>query len=95
MKQRQARTFSPGFHRTRHVLEWVSWRRDEHTYQTETMDIVVHRHIDYPPDAWLVSVRPDIGISRKQLRATDAEAAKAEALETVRAYLAKLLKELT
>lgn len=41
--------------------------------------VIVHRHIDYGPDVWLVSCG-ELGASAIPLDATDVDAAKEEAL---------------
>ena len=62
--------------------------------RTKLMRIAVHRHIDYPPDTWLVSVN-GVDIKQKPLVATDQETAKLEALSIVRIALARMLAEIS
>ncbi len=52
--------------------------------------IKIHRHIHYPPDAWLVTCHPKL-LEQLQLEATDAEEAKKEAIRLVKAELERLL----
>jgi hypothetical protein len=45
-----------------------------------SVEIRVHRHIDYGDSVWLLSSR-DLGITMVQLKAKDCDKAKAEAIE--------------
>lgn len=45
--------------------------------------IIVHRHVNYEPDQWLMSCRDVAGFTNHQLKAKDVDAAKHEALHLV------------
>lgn len=91
----------------RYWTDATSYSRSEHpgdrvarSWQTRIgtgahqIRISVHRHIDYPPDTWLVSVYGLIDIDRRMLAAKDVEGAQGEALELMRTILAGLLARL-
>jgi hypothetical protein len=51
-------------------------------YAATGLHVCVHRHIDYEPDAWLLTTRRG-PFSLQRLDAKDAEGAKAEALKLI------------
>ena len=53
----------------------------------------VHRHIHYPPDMWLASCHPDL-FSQLELASKDAELAKREAVDRLRACCKSALNEM-
>ena len=76
------------------LCTWKPEGDHSHNYRTECLRITVHRHILHMPDEWLVSC-PDIGMERHVLKERAIDRAKSEALEVVRAWLAKALNSLT
>ena len=53
--------------------------------------LTVHRHIHYPPTAWLLSC-DDVQLKCRELSATDIDAAKQEAIEIVRKRLIEAIE---
>lgn len=58
----------------------VSWLR-----------ILVHRHIHYPPDKWLLSTVPDV-VCKRELREKSIVLALREAVQVVRQEMRKALE---
>ena len=69
----------------------MAWR--SHTQGTHSlvgMNVRVTRHIDYAPTTWIL--RADaVGIDLRELKSTNLEAAKQEALHIVRSKLQAML----
>lgn len=74
----------------------LTWVLVEGTYEwrTEMLRIGVHRHIHHDPDVWILTCY-EVGIREHELKEKDLEKAKGEALEFVRAWLARVLRSLT
>lgn len=81
---------------TRVLRKWEVGDRGIWYYRTESLEIAVHGHIDYPDGTLFVSTRPDISLGRRELawKAQDIETAQKQALEIVLQYCRKLYDEL-
>lgn len=62
-----------------------------HHCRVGDLRVSIHRHIDYEPEDWLMSVYPEVLSVGGPLECKDSESAKAEALSLVRAWLKKTL----
>lgn len=62
-------------------------------YQTRSMTILVHHHIEENPEKWFLTCHA-VGIIRRPLSSKDAKEACSEALERIARYLKSLRKEL-
>ncbi len=60
--------------------------------KSKDLPLIVHRHIHYGPDAWLVTCDP--WFNRYELRTTEEEQAKAMAINLVRTRLKECLADL-
>lgn len=56
----------------------------------DRFSVIVHRHIHYPPNAWLVSCH-ELQIDNKPLRNDKVEKAKAEAVAFIESHLSTML----
>lgn len=65
----------------------------EHVLYFGNREIVVHRHIDFPADKWLLTCR-DIRLVQYPLACKDLDAAKHEAVSAVRTRLREALHDL-
>lgn len=65
----------------------------EWTLKTRHLRIVVHRHIDYAADLWLMSVDP-LGLRNVVLGEPEIDKAKTEAIRKVRRVILALAEEL-
>jgi hypothetical protein len=65
-----------------------------HTWKLQIGDftLVLHRHIHYEPDDWLMSF--ENVINKKLLKSKDVEEAKAEALGIIKRIFEKAMKDL-
>jgi hypothetical protein len=71
-------------------LVWAESGRQAEAHIDE-LRIVVHHHIDYPPELWLLSVH-GIDWGHIELKAKTLEEAKKEALERLKTHLERLLE---
>lgn len=69
-------------------LESDSWE-----LRSRRMRVVVHQHVHYKPGQWLLSVNGTLIVDKRELLATDADAAKEEALGYLRELVADLQRE--
>lgn len=53
----------------------------------------IHRHVDYPPDVWLLSAHGIAGFTDAELKSKTLEEAKDEAEEILRDMLESALRE--
>jgi hypothetical protein len=63
------------------------------TAKAGRVQIVVHRHIHFPPDAWLLSCAA-LRIDNRQLKSKDVDEAKQEAVRIVRELLEEAICEM-
>ena len=69
----------------------MKWRSDNpRSHMLKGLNVCVTRHIDHAHDAWVLRAH-DIGIDLRELKSTDLEAAKQEALHIVRLKLQSML----
>jgi hypothetical protein len=66
--------------------EWKDGKPSSYELTTDHIKISVHRHIDYPDDAWLVSCH-DVGIIQKQLKSKIVVTARNESVVLVKRKL--------
>jgi hypothetical protein len=64
-----------------------------HNLQIPSMNLTVHRHIDYEPDQWIFSCY-QLGIQHHELKAKELAAAKSEAVAFAKGRLADYVKAL-
>ena len=91
---RRRQTRAPAF--TRPAPKLRSWERESNTiyyWQTEKLRICVHRHVDHPPDQWLVTCR-EAGLDMARLSAKDLVDAQPEAIASVGSALRSALRSL-
>jgi hypothetical protein len=62
--------------------------------RTESIEVSVHRHIDYDAQDWLVSTRPGVLAPTVIARGTDIEEAKRKAFAFVTRKLSRMLADL-
>ena len=60
----------------------VNTTPNEYTYNTKSLRISLHRHIDYDKDVWLVTCH-SVGLERRHLKQKDALKAQVEAIKVV------------
>lgn len=85
-KDESGYSYTPG--RRRGEVEPSVWG-----FSTPRVRVSVHRYVGIA-DAWFLSVHGDLHIDRKQLRSTDLEEAKAEALALIESKLAAVMIDL-
>jgi len=76
------------------MKRWTETGGHHHTLRLHGFRIVIHHHIDYPADVWLMSVHGDVELPKERLHHRDLDEAKAEAVKMLEQRLRACLHEL-
>lgn len=76
------------------LREWIRDSDRIYYFHTECLRVCLHRHIDYSPEAWLVTCEA-AGIVKTPLKERDLESAQTEAIDCVYDKLSASIRSLT